>query len=259
MHHTPIDANEFPSPPLVFLLDLMGLPHDYSLKSIVRMTQGRWLQANKERWQFEPLEEYRLAYMLPFFRNLGCIEETSAERNAYDYALVLGGYYTRAELRIGKLIKEWERGVRFRRIVFLTGERFLDPETEKQFPCKTETDLMLHLWEKHAPAALKNTPLIVVDTPGHRNKDGSWRRPTTKDTVLHWLKMAPQPGACLAISSQPFVGYQHSVISTHLPSSFSLETIGVAEENLPLSVYLDNLARWLFQEQARRKECVSCS
>jgi hypothetical protein len=244
-----IDKNGFPSPSLIFLLDLMRLPHDYSLKSIMRVTQQHWLQATKERWHFEPREEYRLNYLFPFLQKLGCIDAILAQEKVYDYALVLGGYYTRIKARLAHLAKEWERGVRFKQLIFLTGERFLDSVTESLlFPLgekATETDLMRHLFKEHP--LFDKLPLTVVDTAGTRGQKG-WQRPTTKDTILKWLKSAPMPGKCLFISSQPFVKYQHSVICSALPDTFSCETVGsYTEAGLSLSVYLDNFARWLYQ------------
>lgn len=246
-----IDKNNFPSPALIFLLDLLGLPHDYSLNCLVRITQQRWLQPSKERWQFDPLDEHRLEYVFPLLRDLGCTEAVFAQEKEYDYALVLGGYYTRIQARLEHLKKEWERGVRFRWIVFLTGERFLDPDTERPlFPLKdkaTETDLMLYLWQVlPLPDLMKQLPFTVVDTPGYKNETGAWCRPNTQGTLLKWLSLSPLAGKCLFVSSQPFIGYQGDVIALNLPQVFSAEVVGAAtEKQLPFSVYLDNIARWL--------------
>ncbi len=152
------------------------------------------------------------------------------------------------------LEKEWEKGVRFRRLAFLTGERFLDPNLEAPLfnltSKQTEAELMVHLWGKnHAASLMQNIPFTLVNTPGRKGPNGNWQRPTTKDTVLKWLSYTPKPGKCLCISSQPFIGYQHTVLQTYLPKAFSIETVGAStEKDLPLSVYLDNMARWLFQE-----------
>jgi hypothetical protein len=235
----------------------MGIAHDYSLNSLVRQTQEKWLQQNKERWQFEPREEHRFHYIFPFLKSLGCIDAFYAQEKQYDYAVVLGGYYTRIQARLNHLIEEWDRGVRFRYLVFLTGERFLDIETEMpQFNLKsddkTEAALMQHIWEAQFPHhPLKDLPFTLVDTLGRKEAKG-WRRPSTKDTLLKWLSFSPKPGSCLFVSSQPFITYQHTVIQTHLPSSFSAETVGsYTEKHLALSVYLDNLSRWLYQEKQK--------
>lgn len=249
-----IDENHFPSPSLIFLFDLMGVAHDYSLKSMVRNTQTRWLQANKERWHFDPREEHRIHYILPFLNKIGCVEAIWAKEKQYDYAIVLGGYHTRIKARLQHLCDEFARGVRFRRLVFLTGERFLDPETEAPLygmtSKQTEAELMQHIWDKNfASTPLKNLPFALIDTPGYKMPNGNWQRPTTKDTVAKWLTFSPKPGTCLCLSSQPFIGYQNAVMRSCLPSSFGVETVGAhTEKDLPLSVYLDNLARWLYQE-----------
>lgn len=244
-----IDKNGFPSPSLIFLLDLMGLPHDYSLSSIVRAAQRSWLQPTKEQWHFQPREEYRLSYLLPFLQKLGCIDGIKAQEKEYDYGLLLGGYYTRMNARFAHLAAECERGVSLKQLIFLTGERFLDPVTELPlYPLSkgaTETDLMLYFLKAYPQ--LQKIPLTVIDTPGKSGSKG-WQRPTTQDTLLKWLQSAPVPGKCLFISSQPFIKYQQSVICSILPEGFSFETVGpCAEQGLALSVYLDNLARWLYQ------------
>ncbi len=253
MHHFLIDENHFPTPSLIFLFDLMGIAHDYSLKSMVRATQQKWLQPSKERWHFDPKEEHRMSYIFPFLQKIGCVDAVGAKEQHYDYALVMGGYHTRILSRLKTLVDQWEKGIRFRRLVFLTGQRFLDPQTEVplyRFTTKqTEAELMVYLWEKNFASKMLQIPFTLVDTPGSEDKEGRWLRPTTKDTILKWLSYAPKPGKCLCISSQPFVGYQHAVLSTFLPKNFSFETIGAyTEKDLPLSVYLDNLARWLYQE-----------
>ena len=160
------------------MFDLMGIAHDYSLKSMVRATQQKWLQPCKERWHFDPKEEHRMSYIFPFLQKIGCVDAVYANEKYYDYALVLGGYYTRILLRLKHLTEQWEKGVRFRRLVFLTGERFLDPHTEAPlFPLtskQTEADLMLHLWEKNfTSSTLKQLPFTLVDAPGRTDKEGN--------------------------------------------------------------------------------------
>ena len=83
--------------------------------------------------------------------------------------------------------------------------------------------------------------------------NGILKRPTTPDTVLDWLKIKPHPGLCLAISNQPYVLYQDSVLKTVLPPSFTVETIGekMDETSYNVSLLLDNLARFLYQEAKR--------
>src|SRR5262249_341267 len=157
--------------------------------------------------------------------------------------------------RIDHLITQFRRGVHFNQVILLTGQRFLDPKAEEQYsPFKTEAEMVLFLWEKtQMPEEMRKIPCLLIDAPKQKKNDGSWTRNNTKDTVIEWLKTNPSPGRCLFISSQPFLGYQDSVVRTVIPSTFSTETIGSqADPDLPVAVFLDNLARWLYQEAIRR-------
>ena len=92
-------------------------------------------------------------------------------------------------------------------------------------------------------------------------------RPTTKDTIENWIKKEElKQGTCLAISSQPHVAYQHSVLRTCLPKAFSLQTAGPAiidnlsslddlknYNTIQIGVILDALTRLLYQENERLK------
>lgn len=77
-------------------------------------------------------------------------------------------------------------------------------------------------------------------------------RPTTEDTIKKWLETNPSSGTCLAISNNPHIGYQHSVLKTYLPDEFKLETVGSsASLELPMAFYLGEMARWMYQERQR--------
>ena len=75
---------------------------------------------------------------------------------------------------------------------------------------------------------------------------------STADTFIDWLKQNPESGSCLVISNNPYIGYQDLVARTFLPSDFKIETVGSQGSGEKVSVYLDNLARWLYQEKQRR-------
>lgn len=80
-------------------------------------------------------------------------------------------------------------------------------------------------------------------------------RPTTGDTVDSWLQSNLISGSCLVISNNPYVGYQDSVVRTLLPNDFKIETVGnKCSLSVVIAVYLDNLVRWLYQEQKRLSE-----
>ena len=112
---------------------------------------------------------------------------------------------------------------------------------------KTETDLFIHLFENHPLKGV--APVKVVDSPKYRRVDGTLCRPDTAATVCDWRATDPKPGTVLAISTQPFVGYQHAVLKSLLPPEFVLETIGPETEIYPLALYLDNFAKWMLYEK----------
>ena len=248
-----------PTSSLYLLLESLGVTTGGDLQSIVESTQNHWLQKGKERWEFVPLEEDKKELLLPIFKELRMVDTVNASCNTYDYALIYGATYFSVLKRIKHLIAQFHRGVRFKQVILLTGQRDLNPN-ENQFPVQTETEMMLALWETTPmPESMRSLPYLLIDTPKQK-KNGLWMRPTTKDTLIEWLKTNPVPGTCLFVSNQPYSGYQESVARSVLPATFSIETIGVsADPKLPVAIYLDNLARWLYEEKQRRTSQVGIS
>lgn len=251
-----LTLNNTAQPALLQLLHVLKVDCENDHNSIVASTQESWLQIGKERWEFEPKEEEQKTILLPLLRELGMIDGIHAQNCHYDYALIHGGLYSRVQDRIDCLIQEFEKGVRFNQVILLTGQRYLDSHLEERdLPFPVETDMMLFLWENAPiPNTMRTIPVTLIDAPRLMRSDGTSSRPGTKETLLTWLETKPHPGTCLFISNQPFCGYQDAVARTHLPSSFTVETIGKKAENTRICVYLDNLARWLYQEKQARDQ-----
>jgi hypothetical protein len=248
-----LTADDLPTHALSSLLSLLQI-HDHPLAEIVSETQKSWLQIGKERWELTPKEEEKRDLLWPLFKQIGLIDPLYATQQHYDYALVYGGFYSRVVSRYQHLIATFQQGARFEEIVLLTGQRFLDSTYEKDLPFSTETEMMIGIWKQmDMPEEMRNIPLTVIDSPQQIDQNGRLVRPNTKSTIVDWLKTRPREGTCLFVSCQPFCGYQDSVARTYLPSGFLIETIGPQSERpLPISIYLDNLARWLYQEKIRR-------
>lgn len=232
---------------LYALLALCGL-EAHSPEEIKTLTQKHWLRGNVERWQMsESMPEKKPAALL-FLQEIGCIEPITAKKKHYRYAAVHGGSMDKIKERLEFMRSEWQRGVRFDEIVFLTGQRFIDRTQETNLPptVKTETDLMLHLFAiQNKPQEWQKLPLVVIDAQAKPGKE----RPTTGDTIEHWLCQTKPTGDILFISNQPFVGYQHAVAKNTMPKTLPIETVGQrAPSNTKLSVFLDNLARWIYEE-----------
>lgn len=241
------------------LLQLFDIPSDLPFYELAPLLQQKWLQANKERWEFEQLFEDQREAAFPFLQELGFIETIHAEQKHYSYALVLGATGKTMQRRLDFLYEEWQRGVRFDQIVLLTGQRDLNPMVEA-YPenLQSETELFIFLFDHHPLKWL--APMVVVDSPKQKLSSGEWRRPNTADTIRNWLATYPKEGTCLAISTQPFVGYQEAVLQFFLPDSYKLECVGPGNFNgyanakadienancpYPVAIYLDSFAKWV--------------
>ena len=261
------------SPALLELLDFLEIDHNNTLKSIVDATQKAWLrQKGKERWEMEETFPEKRKELINLFHQLGSIKAVKPQKKLYDYVLFFGASFPAFKQRLNFLFKLWNDDIRFNTIVFLGAQRPLDPQLESpekmlntttnNFPYKkewelktempqTEIDMMKLVFDQaKLPQGFELVNLVFVDTPMQKTDSGQPRRPITVDTINKWLKTYPKPGSLLVISSQPHVGYQDTVARTVLPSHFSIETVGAAAgPGLKTAVYLDNLARWLYQTQ----------
>lgn len=262
-HESVLDADGNPSKSLLWLLAWTNVEHDGSLASIVQATQAAWIRkAGTERWDIADKDYEHAMWIERQFEKLNLIEEIKPSQKKYDYLLWMGAAYPRVQDRLSYAIQLWQEGVRFDEIVLLSGARPLtDAEqqalithfnlTVDQAPV-TEVDAMRLVYQRTTmPAEMQAVPLIVIDVPMEVAQNGAVMRPTTGDTVNAWMQLQPQPGNCLVISNQPYVGYQDSVVKTLLPQNFVVETVGAQSQETKIDVYLDTVARLLYQEKKR--------
>ena len=271
-----IDRHNNPTPALLKILTIMKSPHNGTLPSITSTTQ-EWLRpAGKERWQthdtFVPIHEHHLS---PLFKELCLEQKIEPLQKSYDYALLLGGTVDDVRNRLAYLITLSNQGIRFGALVILTGQRQLDATLESHelllhntrddlpsrqefsfnghFP-ETETEMITFILQQtDIPAVLHKIPHFLIDTPMQMGENGFLRRPNTQDTITQWLtKCNPHAGSILAVSNQPFVGYQNAVLRNNMPQGFTIETVGNAyENNESIATRLDALARWIYNENQK--------
>jgi hypothetical protein len=223
---------------------------------LVHKTQALWLRRpGSERWQLDALQnsyEDKRALLMPLFEQLGMCDTIMPVKQEYKYGLFLGHtvesvfdqYYF-----LVKLLRD--KKITLESVILLTGKRTLEPfeysflesHNIPPFYIKTEADMIAELFRQKWRFPI---PYVLVDSPAFNNRT----RPTTEDTVLYWLdQYRPEPGSCLAFSIQPVIGYQDAVLRTWLPKTFTLETVGSkTEEHIAVGLYLDTLARWLYQK-----------
>lgn len=253
----------FSSPSLQDLLFLTRVHCEPSLESIVEATQKKWLRpVGKERW--ESVESYNSKQMKKIhfhMKKMGFFSEVLPSDTNYDYALVLGASFSSVQERVHYLVKLWHKGVRFQKLIFLTGERPLDPKVEPDnifmeasIVPKTETQMMQYVHDYfEIPEEMKQLPFELVSVP-FDTKAG--KRPSTADTIRAWMDRFPFPGKCLFVSNQPYCIYQGLVIKGLIPKNFVFETVGPPPtmEDMTGSTLLDTVARSLYQELQNRKK-----
>lgn len=236
------------SPQFLKLLELTGICEKGFFKKMIEETQKKWYQSG-ERWDFHDKFEKEAAEILPLIDEMGLFDEKRASFTAYDYCFVLGGLLGNVEKRFTFLIEEYNRGINFETLVFLTGQRPLDFPVEKlpEESITTETEMMNFVWNhiRNLPEGLKTLKPIIVDAPALPVKG----RPTTESTVIEWLETKPKPGKVLCVSSAPYIGYQNSVVTSLLFPDFQVDTIGCfSNKDVSLSVLIDDLAKWFLWE-----------
>lgn len=255
--------------PLLFkLLNLTDILYtDGTLSSIVDETQKHWLRKpGAERWDIENSPHVNQQEIYKICNELQMFSEVKPEYIQYEHAFVLGAIFDKMKARFQFLIDQWNKGVRFNSIVLLAGSRAANKEQgenkehlEKWANVKienmpqTETELLKFIYDHIAMSEdMRKVPVQIIDVPMLYNSDGTLRRPTTADTIEAWLATHPAKGKVLAISNQPYVGYQNSVLETLIPSSFEVDTVGQGcDINQKIGLLLDTLARTLYQEKIR--------
>jgi hypothetical protein len=226
----------------------------------IPQTQKLWLRKNgQERWEMQELSREKKSYVLGWARKEGIFDAWKPSLQVYDKALILGATTHRMQMRLDYLKQMWNQGVRFNEIIWLTGERPLDPKID-QAPasCKTESDAAVLIWEQAAiPSEMRELPVTFIRVP-MKGEEGNLKRPNTEDTLVDWLKTSPTPGNCVFVSDQPFCGYQFAVIKGIVPDDYPFDVVGwgVDPHAHPsgAAITLDSIARWLYQEEMINKK-----
>lgn len=241
------------------VLKITGVTYDGTLQDLVKVTQKNWLRpAGKERWEVGEVHEDKRKQLVPLFKRMGLIDAFITTEKSYDHILFMGATVFRMALRLETLKEVLGALTSYQDIVFLSGCRYLT-DNEKEFlkkrgwdpVAKTEAGIYPRMFEEFAIPLAKT---ICIDSAESKKTDGTSYRPTTADTVKDWLKTNPVPGTAVVISSQPFCHYQKVVTESLLPKTFKVSVVGVkAPEDTTVAVYLDTIARTLYQWSSTQK------
>lgn len=258
---------------LAALMDEVGIPHSYSLESLISASQQWRRQPGQERWEMQdlPLSADQHETIMDHLKTLDLVQELLPSSTNYEYSLILGATVPGMERRLNHLSRLWQEGVRFNKIIFLVGQRPLKEGIDnidnlvtsgigRQAQGKsadaarpiTETEGAVQLFATmKLPEEMKKLPVEFIDSP-RVWKQRHWHRANTRDTLIQWLKASPAPGKTLVISDQPHAHYQLEVVKQELPEAFQPEvTAQTADEQTRIILYLDALALWLHNLRLR--------
>lgn len=255
------------------LLSDLNIPHKKDFDSMVEATQRWRRKPDQERWEVPELnlDSHQKQRVLSHLEKMGLIKELKPESNDFDYAFVLGATVPRMKARLNQLINQWNEGVRFHKIIFLSGQRPLTDDIDrtdelvnesvgrnatedqkKKIRPHTEVEAARLLYQStDMPEAMLKVDTQFISSPRYL-VDGRWERGNTRDNIKYWLQMKPEPGKVLVISNQPHAFYQQEVIRQELPPEFITEVSAQkAQDNARFILTLDALALWLHNLQKR--------
>ena len=245
------------------LLTILQVPHDKTLDDMIAASQKWRRKPGQERWELKDLSIDQKTHQqaMDQLHRLDMMGEIKPQYQEYDYVLLLGATIPRMRQRLEHLVRLWQQGIRFHRLVFLVGLRPLtrDVDQVEQLVIKAaghkaspeawpvnelEGAEMLYR-STSMPEAMSKVPVDYVDTR-RRWAHNRWHRANTRDTAITWFNKHPKPGKTLVISEQPSAHYQHEVVRQELPERFIVDLAAMpAPSETRLVLALDALALWL--------------
>ena len=271
----PLHENHLPVP-LINLIQLLDLPPANTWQEAKNVFSRYARKPGQERWELPPLSfpEQQTARIERALEELGFINAITPGNNSYDYAIVPGATVPAMITRFDYLIDQWQTGIRFKQLVFLTGQRPLSEQADdfqrqiikwtgkasdiswndKNLPMDESEAAQIIYAMGTLSETLRKVPVIFNSAPREwLANTHTWQRANTVMTIHSWLKQKKTTsGSILVVSNQPSALYQNEVFKNALPERFSLETIAPrCHKNILLPVILDAIWLWL-------KNKVSC-
>lgn len=222
--------------------------NEFAQKNLLR-TGERWdAQAETD---LSKIMRKNKELLLSDLKELGMIDAVVPKEKSYRYALLMGSLKSTVSFRINYLLELEKEGFSFKEIVLLGGARQLRDDEKEGLPSTvtTEAEMMKYLCESNPE--LKNKKILLVDAPMIQKADGTFTRPTTDSTLVHFAKIAPESGSCLVISNNPYVIRQTKVAQRILDQSrFPTDGAGKAakEDATDIVILMDELARTIYEE-----------
>lgn len=229
-------------------VETLAEANEFAQKNLLRKGE-RW-DAQDETDVNKAIRENE-ATLINDLRSLNMIDAVEPKHKAYTYALLMGALKATVAIRLAYLEELMEKGHSFDSVVLLGGERELRDVEKEGLPeeVNTEAQMMAYLCAQSTKLADKK--IMLVNAPMIQKADGTFTRPTTDSTLVHFAQTAPQDGSCLVISNNPYTVRQTKVTQRILDQSrFPAEGAGPAvdiERSGILNV-MDEFARVLYED-----------
>jgi hypothetical protein len=232
-------------------VDTLAQANEFAQKNLLRAGE-RW--DKQEETPLYVLMHKKQAALIDDLRALGMIDAVNPTQKSYTYALLMGATKNSVKARLDYLAELVSSGYTFSYIVLLGGERQLRDVEKEGLPetVTTEAHMMEYLCAQYP--AFANQKIILVNAPMIQKADGTFTRPTTDSTLVHFSQIAPQDGSCLVISNNPYNVRQTKVTERVLDQSrFPTQGAGRALEEgvVDIFVIMDELARTIYEENVR--------
>lgn len=138
------------------LWKITGVPvsSDDDLKTYVNLIQKAWFQrsSGKERSEFTDDFKHKKSEILAEFDKLGWRKAIKPIHQKYDDVYIPAAKAITVQGRINYLVKLYNEGLRFDRLIVLTGQRDLAKGEEDAYlnqGLKTETQMVENMWDKY--------------------------------------------------------------------------------------------------------------
>jgi|GEM_PF-5504649 hypothetical protein len=198
-------------------------------------------QKAQAQWPWYPKDynfmSNKVSEITPIINNLGLIKEINfASQKSYKYALVFCGYVGVICSRLEYLAKFIDKGIKFEKIIILSGQRKLvsydwesldqyklTSEDKKLSGTKTQHELIKIVYDLlEFNKKFKNIPVIFTNTP-----KSAKHIPYPEDDIRYWLATNPEPGDCFVVTNQPYVYALNTQLQNLLPKDFKIiDTVG---------------------------------
>lgn len=230
-----VDFRGAPSEALIDFCEFFGADNPKTWESILSFTKA-WSVSIEEKKKGILISSYLKRTSHELYNILSALHSTQVIPSyyaTYDSAVILGGTLTSIRSRLFFLKQEWERGVRFKEILFITSDRprnevledktlLLEPNfvgyiispawSFEGFLPKNEKEIAEFVWyQMELPEEWRSEKIKVSFIEAKSKNEDKFA--SRRDSLKFWLSTNPDLGKILFVSSQPYIGLDNLVIS----------------------------------------------